>query len=98
MDKILPRNEHPIERTIRVVIGIVLLSLVFVGPKTMWGLLGIIPLATGLLGSCPLFSQMSDFTDHEAAQVAPAAAADALFQRETSEPAPTVSRRQLLGG
>lgn len=56
LDKILPRNEHPIERTIRVVIGIVLLSLVFVGPKTMWGLLGIIPLATGLLGSCPLYT------------------------------------------
>ncbi len=52
----------------------------------------------GLIGSCPLFSQMSDFTDHEAAQVAAAAAADALFQPETVEPAPTVSRRQLLGG
>lgn len=56
LDKILPRNEHPVERVIRVVIGIVLLSLVFVGPKTMWGLLGIIPLATGLLGSCPLYT------------------------------------------
>ena len=56
LDKILPRNEHPVERVIRVVIGIVLLSLIFVGPKTMWGLLGIIPLATGLLGSCPLYT------------------------------------------
>jgi len=56
LDKILPRNEHPIERTIRVVIGLVLLSLVFVGPKTLWGLLGIVPLATGLLGSCPLYT------------------------------------------
>lgn len=56
LDKILPRNEHPIERAIRVVVGLVLLALVFVGPKTMWGLLGIIPLATGLIGSCPAYT------------------------------------------
>ena len=54
--KILPRNEHPIERALRVVAGLVLLSLVFVGPHTLWGLLGIVPLATGLLGSCPLYT------------------------------------------
>jgi [NiFe] hydrogenase assembly HybE family chaperone len=52
----------------------------------------------GLVGSCSLFSPMSDFTDHEAAQIAAVAAADALFQVEEPEPAPTVSRRQLLGG
>jgi len=34
----------------------VLVALVFVGPKTPWGWLGIVPLATGLLGSCPLYS------------------------------------------
>ena len=52
----------------------------------------------GLVATCPLFSQMADFTDHEAAQVAALAAAEALFQAEEPEPAPTVSRRQLLGG
>ena len=52
----------------------------------------------GLIASCSLFSPMSDFTDHEAAQIAAVAAADALFQVEEPEPAPTVSRRQLLGG
>lgn len=56
MSSILPVNEHPIERGLRVVIGLVLLSLVFVGPQTLWGLIGIVPLLTGLLGSCPLYT------------------------------------------
>jgi [NiFe] hydrogenase assembly HybE family chaperone len=52
----------------------------------------------GLVGTCPLFSTMTDFTDHEAAQLAASSAAAALFEPEAPEPAPTVSRRQLLGG
>jgi [NiFe] hydrogenase assembly HybE family chaperone len=52
----------------------------------------------GLVATCPLFSQMADFTDHEAAQVAALSAANALFEAEEPEPGPTVSRRQLLGG
>ena len=56
MPSFLPTNEHPVEQVLRVVIGLVLLALVVVGPKTMWGLLGIVPLATGLLGSCPLYT------------------------------------------
>lgn len=53
---ILPRNEHAVERVIRVVVGLGLLSIVFVGPKTLWGLLGLVPLLTGLVGSCPLYT------------------------------------------
>lgn len=56
LDKILPKNEHKIERVLRVVIGLALIALVFVGPKTLWGLVGIVPLATGLVGSCPLYT------------------------------------------
>ncbi len=52
----------------------------------------------GLIGTCSLFSPMSEFADHEAAQVAAKAAADALFQPEEPAPAPTYSRRTLLGG
>jgi hypothetical protein len=48
-------NESFIDRALRVVIGIVVLSLVVVGPKTMWGLLGLVPLLTGLVGFCPLY-------------------------------------------
>lgn len=53
---ILPTNEHPIERVLRVAVGVGLLSLLFVGPQTWWGLLGIVPIMTGLLGSCPLYT------------------------------------------
>lgn len=49
-------NEHPVDRALRVLLGIVLLSLVFVGPRTAWGWLGLVPLLTGLVGSCPLYS------------------------------------------
>ena len=49
-------NEHPVERAVRVLLGVGLLSLAFVGPKTPWGYLGIVPLLTGLAGTCPLYS------------------------------------------
>jgi hypothetical protein len=48
-------NEANLDRALRVVIGVVLLALVFVGPHTAWGWLGLIPLATGLFGFCPLY-------------------------------------------
>ena len=54
--RILPMNEHAVERVLRVVIGLVLLALVFVGPKTLWGLVGLVPLLTGAIGSCPLYT------------------------------------------
>lgn len=47
------KNIHPIERIVRGLIGVGLLALVFVGPKTLWGLLGLIPLLTALIGWCP---------------------------------------------
>jgi hypothetical protein len=56
MDKLLPTNEATIERVIRVVLGVVLLSLTMVGPHTLWGLVGLVPLATGLIGSCPIYT------------------------------------------
>lgn len=49
------RNEGSIDRILRVVFGLALLSLIFIGPKTMWGLVGLIPLLTGLAGYCPLY-------------------------------------------
>jgi hypothetical protein len=52
----MTRNEGTIDRALRVIVGLVLLSLVFVGPQTIWGLIGIVPLATGLIGTCPVYS------------------------------------------
>lgn len=52
----MTKNEGNIDRVLRVVVGLALLSIVFVGPQTLWGLIGIVPLATGLLGTCPIYS------------------------------------------
>ncbi len=49
-------NEGTVDRALRVIAGIALLSLTVIGPKTLWGLIGIVPLATGLVGNCPLYT------------------------------------------
>ncbi len=49
------KNVGGIDRTLRIVAGLALLSLVFVGPKTWWGLIGLVPLATGFSGFCPAY-------------------------------------------
>ncbi len=56
MSKLLTTNEHTIDRALRVVLGLGLLAIAVVGPKTPLGYIGVVPLATGLLGSCPLYS------------------------------------------
>lgn len=53
--ELLPANESALDRVVRDAVGIGLLALVFVGPKSLLGLVGIVPLATVLLGSCPLY-------------------------------------------
>jgi len=53
MSKLLPRNEGTVDRTLRILAGIGLISMVFVGPQTPWGWVGLMPLFTGLVGSCP---------------------------------------------
>ncbi|MEZ5778990.1 MAG: DUF2892 domain-containing protein [Paracoccaceae bacterium] len=52
----MSKNEGMIDRVLRVVLGLALLSLVFVGPKSLWGLVGLVPLVTGLVGTCPVYS------------------------------------------
>lgn len=49
-------NVGGVDRILRIVVGLVLLALVMVGPKTLWGLLGVVPLVTGLFRTCPLYS------------------------------------------
>jgi hypothetical protein len=48
-------NEGNLDRGIRVVAGLILLSLTVVGPKSMLGLIGLLPLLTGIVGFCPLY-------------------------------------------
>ena len=48
-------NVGGIDRVLRAVLGVVLIALVFVGPQTPWGGLGLVPLLTGVVGFCPLY-------------------------------------------
>lgn len=47
------KNIHAFERFARVIVGLAIISLAFVGPKTTWAWLGVIPVLTGLIGWCP---------------------------------------------
>ncbi|MFO0921019.1 MAG: DUF2892 domain-containing protein [Pirellulales bacterium] len=48
-------NLGAIDRGIRIIAGAALLAIVFVGPQTPWGWIGIVPLVTGLVGWCPAY-------------------------------------------
>ena len=50
------RNIGSTERVIRIVAGAAITALAFVGPQTPWALLGLVPLATGLVGWCPPYA------------------------------------------
>jgi hypothetical protein len=54
--KLFPTNVHPWERVARVLLGLGLLALAFVGPKSPLGYLGLLPLVTGLIGTCPVYT------------------------------------------
>ena len=54
----MKQNIHNTERVIRILIGLGLISLVFVGPQTVWGWLGVIPLVTGIIGWCPPYAML----------------------------------------
>lgn len=54
----MTRNVGTTERYIRIVAGFAILSLVFVleGAMRWWGLIGLVPLVTGIAGYCPLYA------------------------------------------
>jgi hypothetical protein len=64
LDRIMPQNLSSADRTIRVMLGLALLSLVIIGPQTAWGYLGLILVVTGLIGRCPLYALFGISTLH----------------------------------
>jgi hypothetical protein len=54
----MPTNEGTIDRALRVIAGAGILSLAFIGPQTVWGYVGLVPLITGLVGYCPLYAML----------------------------------------
>jgi len=49
-------NVGSIDRILRGIVGLGLISLVFVGPQTPWGWIGVVPLATALFSFCPAYT------------------------------------------
>jgi hypothetical protein len=52
----MKKNVGMIDRVLRALAGVVLIALVFIGPQTAWGWIGIIPLATAFISWCPLYT------------------------------------------
>ena len=52
----MKKNIGNLERTMRIVAGLAIISLAFWGPKSPWAYLGAIPLLTGLVGWCPPYA------------------------------------------
>ena len=50
------KNEGNLDRMLRVIVGAAVNSLVVVGPQSAWGWVGLVPLITGLVGNCPVYS------------------------------------------
>jgi O-antigen ligase len=52
----MTKNIGGIERIVRTVAGLILIALAATGTVGLWGWLGLVPLATGLIGWCPPYS------------------------------------------
>lgn len=57
----IPTNVGPLDRAVRIVLGLALLALIFVGPESLWGLVGFVPLFNGITGYSLLYA-MFDFS------------------------------------
>ena len=52
----MKQNAGSLDRILRIVAGLVLIGLAATGTVGVWGWIGVVPLATGLIGSCPLYT------------------------------------------
>lgn len=52
----MTRNEGTVDRVLRVIVGLVLIALALTGVFSPWGWVGVVPLVTGLVGVCPVYS------------------------------------------
>jgi len=49
-------NEGTLDRSVRIIAGLVLIALAATGAVGVWGWIGVVPLVTGVLGWCPLYT------------------------------------------
>jgi hypothetical protein len=65
------KNIHPVERVIRIIVGALLASMAFWGPRNDWFLLGVLPFTTGLIGWCPPYQLLGISTCPQAPKQEP---------------------------
>jgi hypothetical protein len=58
LERIAPLNVGTVDRIVRAVLGVGLLSLTIAGPASAWGYLGLVPLLTAAVGTCPLYTAL----------------------------------------
>ncbi len=51
----MEKNIGTVDKIIRILVGLVLIALVFVGPQTPWGWIGVPVILIALVGWCPLY-------------------------------------------
>ena len=49
------KNVGTVDRALRAIVGLILISLTVIGPQTPWGWVGLVPLATAFIGWCPAY-------------------------------------------
>ena len=49
-------NEGGLDRTLRILVGLVLVALTLSGTIGIWGWIGVVPIVTGALGWCPAYT------------------------------------------
>jgi hypothetical protein len=59
----MPKNVGQKDKYIRIGIGSLLVLLVGTGTIGAWGLIGLVPLASGLLGTCPVYTLLGKNTN-----------------------------------
>jgi hypothetical protein len=64
----MDKNVGSVDKIVRVVVGLALIAMVFVGPQTPWGWIGIVPLATAAMSWCPLYTLLGIKTCRTAAK------------------------------
>lgn len=52
----MPINEGLMDRVLRIVVGLGILSLAFWGLETQWAFIGLVPIMTGIFGYCPFYT------------------------------------------
>lgn len=54
----MSKNEGTLDRSVRVIAGLALIVLAATGTIGAWGWIGIVPVLTGAMGFCPLYTAL----------------------------------------